>query len=121
MDRLCTPWRFKYVTGMEKEEGCVFCNRLACEEAEHFVLHRGRHWYLILNLYPYNNGHLLLVLNRHQPMLAGCTPEELAEMGVLLKVMEIVEGAGTRLALPTEVHYGARDVERSDEQTRPAE
>lgn len=88
MDRLCTPWRFDYVTGNKKEEGCVFCNRLHCDEKEHFVLHRGKHWYLILNLYPYNSGHILLISNRHQPMLGNCTGEELAEMAVLLKVME---------------------------------
>jgi len=88
MDRLCTPWRFDYVTGKEKEEGCVFCNRLNCDEREHYILYRGKHWYLILNLYPYNSGHILLISNRHQPMLGNCTPEELAEMGLLLKVME---------------------------------
>ncbi len=90
MDRLCTPWRFDYVTGEKKEEGCVFCNRVACDEAEHYVLHRGRHWYLLLNLYPYNSGHMLLVLNRHQPLLGQCTPAELAEMGRLLSLMEAV-------------------------------
>lgn len=88
MERLCTPWRFNYVTGKDKEEGCVFCNRLECDPAEHFVLHRGQHWYVILNLFPYNSGHLLLVSNRHQAMLGGCTAEELAEMGGLLKLME---------------------------------
>jgi ATP adenylyltransferase len=88
MDRLSTPWRFDYVTGKKKEEGCVFCNRLECDEKENFVLHRGRYWYMILNRYPYNGGHMLLVLNRHQPMLSSCTPEELAEMSVLLGVME---------------------------------
>lgn len=88
MDRLCTPWRFDYVTGKEKEEGCVFCNRLNCDEREHYVLYRGKHWYLILNLYPYNSGHILLISNRHQPMIGNCTPEELAEMGTLLKIME---------------------------------
>lgn len=88
MDRLCTPWRFAYVTGEKSEEGCVFCNRVACDEEEHFILHRGRHWYLLLNLYPYNSGHMLLVLNRHQPMLGQCTPDELTEMAQLLSVME---------------------------------
>jgi ATP adenylyltransferase len=77
------------VTGRDKEEGCVFCNRLACDDREHYVLHRGRHWYVILNLFPYNGGHMLLVLNRHQPTLGGCTPDELTEMGRLLRVMEM--------------------------------
>jgi len=88
MDRLCTPWRFAYVTGEKKEEGCVFCNLLQGDEREHFILHRGQHWYLLLNLYPYNGGHMLLVLNRHQPLLGQCTTEELAEMGQLLSIME---------------------------------
>ena len=76
------------MTGEKKEEGCVFCNRVECDEQENFVLHRGEHWYMLLNLYPYNSGHILLVLNRHQPLLGQCTPEELAEMGQLLSVME---------------------------------
>ena len=51
-------------------------------------MHRGRHWYILLNLYPYNSGHLLLVFNRHQPLLSGCNPEEIQEMGELLHLME---------------------------------
>ena len=88
MDRLYAPWRFDYVTGQKKEEGCVFCNRLRGDEQEHLILHRGEHWYVIMNRYPYNSGHLLLVLGRHQAVLSGCTPPELAEMGVLLHAME---------------------------------
>lgn len=88
MERLCTPWRFAYVTGRKKEDGCVFCNRLDCDDQENQVLHRGQFWYLIMNRYPYNGGHMLCVLNRHKPMLTDCTAEELAEMGVLLRVME---------------------------------
>ena len=90
MDRLCTPWRFAYVTGEKKEAGCVFCNRLQCDDAQNYVLHRGSRWFLLLNLYPYNSGHMLLVLNRHQPLLGGCTPDELAEMGRMLSLMEAV-------------------------------
>ena len=76
------------MSGEKTEEGCVFCNRLECDEHEHFVLHRGSHWYVLLNLYPYNSGHMLLVLNRHEPVLSSCTDRELAEMGRLLKIME---------------------------------
>lgn len=76
------------MTGKDKEEGCVFCNRMDCDDKEHYVLYRGRHWYLIMNLYPYNSGHMLLISNRHQPMLGQCTSQELAELGPLLKVME---------------------------------
>ena len=103
MDRLCTPWRFAYVSGEKTEKGCVFCNRVSCDEQEHFILHRGRHWYLLLNLYPYNSGHILLVLNRHQPMLGQCTPAELAEMGQLLSIME---GALTEAFRPDGINCG---------------
>ena len=76
------------MTGEKTETGCVFCNRLDCDDRENLVLHRGHHWYLIMNRYPYNSGHMLLVLGRHQATLAGCTPAELAEMGTLLCIME---------------------------------
>lgn len=76
------------MTGEKTEQGCVFCNRVQCDEREHYVLHRGRHWFILLNLYPYNSGHMLLVLNRHDASLSGCTGEELAEMPGLLAVME---------------------------------
>jgi ATP adenylyltransferase len=88
VERLYTPWRFPYVTGQIQEEGCVFCNRLECDEEEQYVLHRGRYWYIILNHFPYNNGHILLVLNRHEPALTDCTFDELREMGDLLWLME---------------------------------
>ena len=88
MDRMYAPWRFTYVTGEKTESGCIFCNRLDCDDRENMILHRGKHWFLIMNRYPYNSGHLLLVLSRHQASLSGCRPEELDEMGRLLCVME---------------------------------
>ncbi len=76
------------MSGQKKEEGCVFCNRVECDEEEHFVLYRGSFWYLLLNLYPYNNGHILMVLNRHEAMISSLSADEIAEMGTLLQVME---------------------------------
>jgi len=89
MDRLYTPWRYDYVTGTVSDGGCVFCRAAgAVEDAASQILHRGRHWLVMLNRYPYNNGHLLLVLARHVPLLSDCTPAELEEMGRLLAAME---------------------------------
>ena len=76
------------MTGKKTETGCIFCNRLDCDDEEHFVVHRGEYWYVIMNRYPYNSGHLLLVLGRHEAALSNCTPHELDEMGRLLRVME---------------------------------
>lgn len=89
MDRLYTPWRFAYVTGTRSDTGCVFCTVLAAADDDgNQVLHRGRGWTVMLNRYPYNNGHLLLVLNRHAPLLGDCSGDELAEMGRSLAAME---------------------------------
>jgi ATP adenylyltransferase len=90
MDRLFTPWRLAYVKGdTGKNEGCVFCDvQSSLDDAANYVLHRGAHWYVMLNRYPYNNGHLLLVLSRHASLLGECGAEELAELGSLLAAME---------------------------------
>lgn len=90
MDRLWSPWRLAYVTGTSDAQGCVFCDAQGSEAAAPLVLFRGKHCYVILNLYPYNNGHLMVVPNRHVPSLAGCSPEELTEMMGLTRLAELV-------------------------------
>jgi ATP adenylyltransferase len=65
-ERLWTPWRMRYVGGGARETGCIFCNRLAADDdAASLVLHRGEHAFVILNLFPYNSGHLMIVPNAH--------------------------------------------------------
>lgn len=65
-ERLWTPWRMRYVGGGAKEEGCVFCSRLAAaDDVESLILHRGEQAFVIMNLYPYNTGHVMLVPNAH--------------------------------------------------------
>jgi ATP adenylyltransferase len=67
------------VTSTAKATGCIFCD--AADAADHeLVLARGRSCYVILNLYPYNNGHLMVVPKRHVATLGTSTPEELAEL-----------------------------------------
>lgn len=67
MDRLWSPWRGEYVGGnAQQRSGCIFC-RFGAEDtdAENLVLHRGDHAYMILNRYPYNSGHLMIVPYEH--------------------------------------------------------
>ena len=65
MDRLWAPWRMNYIMG-EKEPGCIFCDKFKEErDSENLILHRGQRAYIILNLYPYNNGHLMVVPYHH--------------------------------------------------------
>ena len=89
MDHLWSPWRLAYITGERASTGCVFCNALTDKEAAPLILFRGRACYVILNLFPYNNGHLMVVPNRHIGTLASATPEELAELVELTRRAEI--------------------------------
>ena len=75
LERLWTPWRMQYVGGGPAEEGCVFCNRLAGDDdVDALILYRGKRAFLIMNLFPYNTGHLMIVPNQHV-----ASPEELDE------------------------------------------
>ena len=88
MDRLWSPWRLQYVTSTGDPHGCVFCEALSSEEAGSLVVHRGRDCYVILNLFPYNSGHLMVVPNRHIATLSAATREERCEMMDLTRLAE---------------------------------
>jgi len=91
MDRLWTPWRLPYVTGASKQTtGCIFCDALANNDAEGLIVHRGRRCFVILNKYPYNNGHVMVVPNRHLARLADLEADELEELGRLTQATERV-------------------------------
>jgi ATP adenylyltransferase len=68
-ERLWAPWRHDYITSpSEKSEGCVFCEigrSDAPEDTANYVLYRGEHAFVVLNRYPYINGHLMIVPFRH--------------------------------------------------------
>ena len=83
MERLWSPWRLAYVTGTETATGCIFCDATLPDPdpaRDGLVLVRGRVSYVILNLYPYNSGHLMVAPNRHLGSLAAASLEELDEM-----------------------------------------
>jgi len=77
------------VTGTGASTGCVFCDAHGEAEQSSLVVHRGRTCFVILNLYPYNNGHLMVVPNRHFGRLADATAEELLELIGLTQRAEI--------------------------------
>ncbi|HEX5475935.1 MAG TPA: HIT domain-containing protein [Vicinamibacterales bacterium] len=90
MEHLWSPWRLAYIVGAKSPDGCVFCQALADPDAAPLVLFRGQTCFVILNLFPYNSGHLMIVPNRHIASLAAATPEELAELIELTRRAEIV-------------------------------
>ncbi len=81
--RLWTPWRMAYVGGAA-EPGCVFCNVLASEDdVGTLIVHRGEHVFVILNLYPYNTGHLMVVPTDHVNDPAALSTAARSEMAEL--------------------------------------
>ena len=89
MDRLWTPWRLAYVSEASvMTPPCIFCHALAHLDTEPLVVHRGEAAFVLLNKYPYNNGHLMVVPNRHVGWLADLTSEELAEFMLLTQQAE---------------------------------
>lgn len=86
MERLWTPWRHSYVTGDQRAGGNVFETLAADTNDEaNLVLLRGRLCYVLMNLFPYNTGHLMIVPYRRVAEPADLTADEWAEMGDLLR------------------------------------
>ena len=90
MDRLWAPWRLSYVTAAPAPAtDCIFCDAHAGRDID-LVLYRGTSCYVILNLYPYNNGHLMVVPNRHLSALEALRPDERGELMELSRLAEMV-------------------------------
>jgi len=85
MDHLWSPWRYRYVAKKGPEE-CIFC-----AERE-YVLHRAEHNYVLLNLYPYTSGHLMIAPYKHVATLTDSDPQALEEMMRLARRAEIALG-----------------------------
>ena len=79
MKILWAPWRIKYILG--KKEGCIFCDKVKeNKDRENYILLRGKNAFVILNTFPYSNGHLMVAPYRHVPDLDGLEESELAEL-----------------------------------------
>ncbi|MDH7601254.1 MAG: HIT domain-containing protein [Armatimonadota bacterium] len=85
MKQLWAPWRLEYIVS-EKEEGCIFCRFPAENDDERrLILYRGRLAFVIMNAYPYSNGHLLIAPYRHIPSITELSDEESLEIMQLTK------------------------------------
>jgi ATP adenylyltransferase len=92
MERLWSPWRLAYVTGAAADgpnQTCIFCDAAAGGAPDDFVLIRTPLSFVILNRYPYNNGHLMVVPRRHVATLASSTADELSDLMALTRHAEI--------------------------------
>lgn len=86
---LWAPWRLAYVTTAHEQKGCIFCEKpKENNDRENFILARFERTFVILNIFPYNTGHLMVVPYQHVPSLMELSDDELAE---LMKVAQIAE------------------------------
>jgi ATP adenylyltransferase len=91
MKRIWAPWRMKYIENHEKQEGCIFCNALArIDNAENLIIKRGELAFVILNLYPYTSGHIMVAPMEHKPSLEFLGPDSRAEMMELVSQSIVV-------------------------------
>jgi ATP adenylyltransferase len=98
MKNIWSPWRMPYIENHTKEDGCVFCNCLAeSDNPENLILVREKNAFVILNRYPYTNGHLMVVPIQHVATIETLELEVLTELMQLtrhgLKVLRHVYGA----------------------------
>jgi ATP adenylyltransferase len=108
MKRLFSPWRSTYIASFNKPskaKTCLFC-RIAKErhDAENLVLWRGKHCFLVMNLYPYNSGHMMVVPHRHTSDMGALTPDENAEiMSTASRAMKALK----KVSAPQGFNFGA--------------
>lgn len=91
-ERIWAPWRLKYVKDANKSEGCVFCEKPNDgDDRQALIVHRGKSCFVILNLFPYTNGHLMVAPYEHLGRLQDIPAEITAEM------MDLAQQAMRRL------------------------
>lgn len=82
--QLWAPWRMAYVGAEPLSDGCVFCVKSQEQDDErNYVLWRDAHCFALLNIYPYNNGHLMIAPYAHLPTILELDPPTLTEMMTL--------------------------------------
>jgi ATP adenylyltransferase len=93
MDYLWTPWRYQYIARADQPEECIFCLAAAADPArdqEFMVVHRAAECYVILNMFPYTSGHVMVVPYAHVDSLAGLPEAAALDMMRLARRCEAI-------------------------------
>jgi len=89
LDYIWSPWRYPYLTGAAKPQGCIFCEMAAAgRDEEHLIVFRGEHNFVVLNRFPYTSGHVMVVPYRHVPDLSGLDDRVAGELMALTRTSE---------------------------------
>lgn len=109
MEKLWSPWRSNYIDSFkdkDENEECVFCKAVLenPDDDSSLVVYKGSNSFIVLNLYPYNGGHLMIVPNRHINNLLELTEGETLE---IFKLSKLSIKALTNIMKPQGFNYGA--------------
>jgi len=104
MDRLWSPWRSQYVANSEAPKGCIFCAKpSAGDDAANLIVCRAEFNYVLLNLFPYTSGHLMIAPYLHVASLAALPAEHASEM---MSLAQRAEQAMLRAYKPDGINLG---------------
>jgi ATP adenylyltransferase len=86
-DILWAPWRIEYIENADRPAGCLFCIKPSeNDDRRNLIVFRGKHAFVMMNRYPYNNGHLMVVPYRHTAVLSDLNGAEKIELFDLLSL-----------------------------------
>jgi len=89
MDHLWSPWRYQYVSSAPATSECIFCQKAEeHKDAENLVVWRGKHNFVLLNLYPYTSGHLMVAPYQHVALLEDAGAETVTDMMLIARQAE---------------------------------
>jgi ATP adenylyltransferase len=100
MEKMWAPWRLEYIQNADKkDEGCIFCEKPKQQnDKENLIVHRDKHCFVILNKYPYNNGHLMVVPYEHKSDLLDLSDD------ILLNIQNVLQKVVAALRNTMEPH-----------------
>jgi ATP adenylyltransferase len=109
MEKLWSPWRSLYIDSFnsdKKESGCIFCDAQKDDvnDSDNLLVDKGEFTFTVLNLYPYNNGHLMVVPYRHTSDFGSITVEESTE---IFEKLQMAQKALTAIMKPGGFNIGA--------------
>lgn len=89
MDKLWAPWRSKYIYSRKRKK-CIFCSaRIPRNDKSRYIIERSAHSFAMLNLYPYNNGHVMVAPFRHVKSIEMLTAAEITDLMRLVNIIKL--------------------------------
>lgn len=91
MERLWAPWRMSYIKNFKREKGCLFCRVFKSKaDSKNLIILRSKYCFAMLNIYPYNNGHVMISPNKHIKSIELLNDKEASDLMATIKKIKIM-------------------------------